>query len=237
MAKDRIYTLYLSTLLSKLEHLEGCVQELKSDYSVSHLEKLNKALHNFSQEMDLFGDAESSHLLQQFEIDILVKIKNFYYNSDKTWLIPIEELIKKLRKNIEQITGNNPMNNKKRKIVLVDDDEDILKLLVYEFQELGFEVQTFKLGKEALSFLTNVENRKDVFLLILDRVLPDMDGLDILRKLSTNTKMTIPTLFLSVLSTENDILSGLQVGAVDYITKPFSVFFLVQKALNLLKST
>lgn len=127
------------------------------------------------------------------------------------------------------------MNDKKRKIIIVDDDEFILRLLTHEFRELGFDIQTFKIGSEARSFLMKEENLQGVFLLVLDRILPDMDGLDILREFTTKSKVKIPTLILSVLSSEKDILSGLSNGAVDYIGKPFSIYRLVQKALNLLE--
>ncbi|QLH35030.1 MAG: response regulator [Parachlamydiaceae bacterium] len=73
------------------------------------------------------------------------------------------------------------------------------------------------------------------FLLILDRILPDMDGLDILKEFREKSKVQIPILILSALNTDSDILSGLQLGAIDYIGKPFSIYLLVQKALNLLK--
>ncbi len=126
--------------------------------------------------------------------------------------------------------------DEKRKIIIVDDDEFILGLLSHEFKELGFDVITFTIGKEALLFLRDEKNLQGVFLLILDRILPDMDGLDILKEFSTKSKIKIPILVLSILSSESDILSGLQLGAIDYIGKPFSIYLLVQKALNLLNN-
>lgn len=123
----------------------------------------------------------------------------------------------------------------KRKIIVVDDDDYILLLLGHEFRELGFEVITFKIGKEARNFLLDEKNLNGVFLLILDRILPDMDGLDILKEFREKSKVQIPILILSALNTDSDILSGLQLGAIDYIGKPFSIYLLVQKALNLLK--
>lgn len=235
MSTPLFYKLYLLNLLSKLELLEKGITQLKADYSLARLEKMHRELHDLSQDMKLFGDEKKSQFLKECEMDMIVKIKNFYYDTNQLWLNHLEEFVGKLKKHIDQIGGINPVDREKRKVVIVDDDEDILKLLVHEFRELGFEVETFKLGKEALAFLSNEKNIQDVFLLILDRILPDMDGLDVLRAFS-KSKKKIPTLILSVLSSESDILSGLQDGAVDYIAKPFSVFFLVQKALNLLKT-
>lgn len=223
---------YLSILLLKLKQLEEDIKDLKLDYSISHLQKLQKKLHELSREMGLFGDAANSDLLHQFELDVSVKINNFYYNLDDVWLKPLEEFLKKIKKTLEQMRGEL-MHVEKRKIIIIEDDEDISKLLIYEFRAMDFEVQNFKIGADALDFLLDEKNTRDVSLLILDRILPDMDGLDILRKIS-KMKREIPTLIISVLSTESDILSGLQLGAVDYISKPFSVFLLIQKALNLI---
>jgi len=122
----------------------------------------------------------------------------------------------------------------KKKVIIVDDDEDLLKLLVYEFHSIGFDVASFTTGAAALKFLLDEKNLKDAFLLILDRVLPDMDGLDVLRQFEEKFPRTIPVLIVSVLSSEKDIVLGLQTGAIDYITKPFSVFALMQKSMNLL---
>ena len=117
------------------------------------------------------------------------------------------------------------------KVIIVDDDEDLLRLLVFAFKEKGFEPSTLSTGKEALSYLMREENTKDAVLLILDRILPDMEGLDILKQF----KPKIPVLILSALSSEKDVLAGLKLGAVDYIPKPFSLPILMQKALSLIK--
>jgi DNA-binding response OmpR family regulator len=123
------------------------------------------------------------------------------------------------------------MSNK----VVVDDDESVLKILKAEFTVLGYETETFLDGKEAHDYIFNKKNQQKIVLLILDRMLPDMDGLDILRELINKKELKIPTLILSALIQENEVLEGLQEGAVDYITKPFSVLMLMQKAQNLLR--
>jgi len=123
------------------------------------------------------------------------------------------------------------------RIVLVDDDEDLTRLIQYEFLQIGFETIVFNNGQEALNFIMNEENLADVFLLILDRILPDMDGLDILKQFKSQSNSKIPVLILSALNSKIDVLEGIQCGALDYITKPFSIFLLMQKTINLLKDT
>ncbi len=117
----------------------------------------------------------------------------------------------------------------KKKLIIIDDDEDLLKLLTYEFHSIGFDVISFTTGAAGLAFLLDEKNLKDMLLLILDRVLPDMDGLDILHQFEKKFPHKIPVLFLSILSSEDEVIKGLQGGAIDYITKPFSIFALMQK--------
>ncbi len=122
----------------------------------------------------------------------------------------------------------------KKTIVIVDDDEDLLKLLVAAFKAKGFSVKTMTTGKEGLSFLTDEKNNKDISLVILDRILPDMDGIEILKKIHSQFPHFAPVLILSVLTAEKDVLKGLKSGAVDYMGKPFSLPVLMEKALVLI---
>jgi DNA-binding response OmpR family regulator len=122
-----------------------------------------------------------------------------------------------------------------KKIIMVDDDEDLLKLVKTAFHTKGYEVKTFAKGKEGLDFILNHKNMTGYCLIILDRMLPDMDGLDILKSYMSSSKHEIPVLILSVLSSEKDVLLGLKKGAVDYVPKPFSLPVLMQKALSLIK--
>jgi DNA-binding response OmpR family regulator len=127
------------------------------------------------------------------------------------------------------------MTISKNKIIIVDDDEDLLKLLATSFKAQGFDVKTFATGKEGMSYLLIEKNLKEASLIILDRMLPDMDGLDILKTLHEKTSLKVPVLILSILSSEKDVLSGLKKGAVDYVSKPFSLPIFMQKALSLIK--
>lgn len=123
----------------------------------------------------------------------------------------------------------------KNTVIIVDDDEDLLKLLASSFKSKGFEVKTFATGKEGLSYLTQQKNLTHAALIILDRMLPDMDGIDILKDLKSKSSSNVPVLILSVLSSEKDVLSGLKKGAIDYVAKPFSLPVFMQKALSLMK--
>ncbi len=107
----------------------------------------------------------------------------------------------------------------KGKILVVDDEEDLLKLLNYNLKNEGYHVDCATSGEEAL------EKSRGVLpdLIILDLMLPGIDGLDLCRILKNDYKTTrIPIIMLTAKGEEADIVAGLEIGADDYITKPFS---------------
>lgn len=107
----------------------------------------------------------------------------------------------------------------KHRILVVDDEEDILELVAYNLKRQGYEVRTVTTGEQALS---SVEpNLPD--LIVLDLMLPGVDGLDVCRMLKTNPRTaSVPIIMLTARGEEADIVVGLEMGADDYVTKPFS---------------
>ena len=106
----------------------------------------------------------------------------------------------------------------KEKILVVDDEEDILELVRYNLSREGFEVLGTTSGEEAL----RVAQKEIPDLIVLDLMLPGMDGLDVTRRLKNNTKThAIPVVMLTAKGEEADVVAGLELGADDYITKPF----------------
>ncbi|EHJ01440.1 two component transcriptional regulator, winged helix family [Clostridium sp. DL-VIII] len=104
-----------------------------------------------------------------------------------------------------------------KKILVVDDDKDIVKLITKSLSYEGFEIISAYSGKEALYVLK--ENNIDF--IILDIMMPDMDGLDVCR--SIRKSYNTPILFLSARDKDIDKIVGLEIGADDYMTKPFSI--------------
>lgn len=104
------------------------------------------------------------------------------------------------------------------KILVVDDEASIRTLMVYNLKNAGYEVVGAADGQEAL-----VLTAKVVFdLIVLDWMLPEVDGLDVLRQLRQQG-IESPVIFLTAKTDELDKLLGLELGADDYMTKPFSV--------------
>ncbi len=109
---------------------------------------------------------------------------------------------------------------KKKMIFVLEDEKNIQHLIKYNLESSGYEVICFSTGFEFLKFLK--ENTCD--LILLDIMLPDTDGFDILSKLKRNGKNSqIPVIMLTAKKEELDKILGLEMGADDYITKPFSV--------------
>ncbi len=108
----------------------------------------------------------------------------------------------------------------KGRILVVEDDFDISNMLRIYFSAQGYEVQVAQRGSEALS----VTRKQLPNLIILDIMLPDMNGYDVCRELRTTTRTShIPILFLTQRDERSDKIKGLELGADDYITKPFDI--------------
>ncbi|MCE9604766.1 MAG: response regulator [Planctomycetia bacterium] len=105
------------------------------------------------------------------------------------------------------------------KILVVDDDDDILELLMYDLTRQGYLVICENSGQRAVSVVQ--ESRPD--LIVLDVMLPTFSGLEICRLLKSDAvAQAIPIIMLSAKGEENDVVAGLECGADDYVTKPFS---------------
>ncbi|TCP32097.1 two-component system alkaline phosphatase synthesis response regulator PhoP [Scopulibacillus darangshiensis] len=103
------------------------------------------------------------------------------------------------------------------RILVVDDEPSIVTLLSFNLEKAGFEVLTAETGTDALQ--KTKDNRLD--LIVLDLMLPEMDGIDVCRKLREEG-ILVPILMLTAKDDELDKILGLELGADDYMTKPFS---------------
>lgn len=104
----------------------------------------------------------------------------------------------------------------KYKILIIDDEEMILKMLKNNLEIEGYQVFTTSSAKEALNLLTVAPD-----VILLDINMPEMDGLELCQLIREH--ISCPIIFLTARVTEEDIIKGLAVGGDDYITKPFSV--------------
>ncbi|RMD96033.1 MAG: DNA-binding response regulator [Calditrichaeota bacterium] len=119
-----------------------------------------------------------------------------------------------------------------RKILLVDDEQDILDLLKFNLEAEGYDILTAKDGEKALEMA-----RHDLpDLILLDVMLPEKDGWEVIRELRRD-KLTekLPVIFLTAKDSEIDEVVGLELGADDYIVKPISIRKLLARVKNTLR--
>ncbi len=124
------------------------------------------------------------------------------------------------------------LGNKNKIIAVVEDEPDILELIRLNVEREGFGIKTFINAETLYGYLKN--NIPD--LLILDLMLPDADGYDICRHIKRNERLSsLPVIILSARAEEIDKILGLELGADDYITKPFSVRELIARIKAVLR--
>lgn len=118
------------------------------------------------------------------------------------------------------------------KVVLIEDERDIVELVRYNFRKEGFEVESFSRGEDGLEYL----RRHPADLVLLDIMLPDRDGFEICRRLRAEERLkSLPVIFLTAKGEEIDRVLGLEIGADDYVVKPFSPRELVARAKAVLR--
>lgn len=113
-----------------------------------------------------------------------------------------------------------------KKILLIEDDSDLFALLKYNLEKEGFQLVGAQTGKGAVELC----RRERPDLIILDIMLPDSDGLDICKGIRSQPELApIPVIFLTARASETDRIVGLELGANDYIVKPFFVRELIAR--------
>ncbi len=118
----------------------------------------------------------------------------------------------------------------KKNVLIIEDDLDIANLIKLQLVDLGCDVDISHDGLEGL----NLFKTRQYALIILDIMLPGMDGLDICKAIRA-TESSVPIMMLTAKSTELDRVLGLELGADDYLTKPFSVLELVARVKALFR--
>ena len=125
------------------------------------------------------------------------------------------------------------IDQNKSKILVVEDEQDIRDLLVFNLQKNGFNVRAIDNGEKALSLIRN-----DNFdLILLDLMIPGISGFDLTRILKNDDETSeVPIIMLTAKGEESDIVKGLEIGAQDYITKPFSLKVLMARISKVIQN-
>ena len=124
------------------------------------------------------------------------------------------------------------MTDQKKTVLIVEDEEDILALLHYNLIKAGYNAECASHGEEALNAIA----AKKPDLILLDLMLPGIDGMEICRRLRDDeTTSDIPIIMLTARGEEDDVIRGLELGADDYVTKPFSIKVLLARVQTVLR--
>jgi DNA-binding response OmpR family regulator len=117
-------------------------------------------------------------------------------------------------------------------VALIEDDADLLALLRYNIEKEGFRTVVSATGKGAVELC----RREKPAVLVLDIMLPDTDGIEICRRIRSHPDLAhLPVIFLTARASEGDKILGLELGANDYMVKPFSVRELIARIRNQLR--
>lgn len=122
------------------------------------------------------------------------------------------------------------------KIIIVEDEKEIGELISAQLKKLSYDVEYFVDGSKAHEWLVNNKNDSSISLIILDRMLPSMSGLQICKSLREMEEFNkVPILILTALGTPDQIIEGLDSGADDYMTKPFDINILLARLRALIR--
>jgi DNA-binding response OmpR family regulator len=136
--------------------------------------------------------------------------------------------------NDQPLTTNHLiMLNESEDILVVDDEASVVEVVSLYLKREGFAVRQARTGLDALTMIHD----KMPALVVLDVMLPELDGLEIMRRLRSSDKKEVPVILLTARSQETDRIYGLEMGADDYVTKPFSPAELVARVKAVLRRT
>jgi DNA-binding response OmpR family regulator len=123
------------------------------------------------------------------------------------------------------------VGNVGEEILVVDDEASVVEVVSLYLKREGFQVRTARDGRQAL----NAINERPPALVVLDLMLPSVDGLEIIRRLRQDMTLDVPVIMLTARSQETDRIYGLELGADDYLTKPFAPAELVARVKAVLR--
>lgn len=122
------------------------------------------------------------------------------------------------------------------KIVIIEDEKEISDLIKIKLAPLEKNVIVYSDGLQGLNYINELSSPEELQLLILDRMLPSLNGLEICKQIRKNEKLKkLPILMLTALGTAEQIIEGLDAGADDYMSKPFDLNILLARIRSLIR--
>ncbi len=126
--------------------------------------------------------------------------------------------------------------SKERIALIIEDEEDISELLKVTLQGIGLSPKQFQSGEDGLQAALKISAHSKLEMILLDLMLPGLDGLEVCKRLKTHEQTAkIPIVMVSAKGEESDVVRGLELGADDYLTKPFSPKILQARVKSVLR--
>lgn len=143
----------------------------------------------------------------------------------------VDYIVKPFDTGIVRTKLNQRLQSLTKTVLIVDDDQNIRDLLAHKFRSVGCHILLAETGQKALEII----NASPPNLVLLDRMMPELDGLTLLQMMRSNPKTEkTPVILLTAKRREEDILEGFDVGATDYVVKPFNPDEVVARCTRLL---
>lgn len=223
---------FLKEMAKEIPDFENLANQIKEGrVSASAVAKVRGNAHKIAGTAAMFGFKNLTNLAAKIE-ESLEKFAET--KSGKNFL---EKLLLKFSREAKEAVKDNktkaakhdriiPAKKKNLKILLVDEDPIIQKLIIQTAQKTNYEIVIAEDGEQALALLKT----EKISLIILDVNIPKLSGIKVLERLKSNKKTRlIPVIMLTNVSTDKAVVSAISKGATEYITKPFEIDFLFER--------
>lgn len=238
-----------------LQHGQGVVNEfmILVSNTLQRIEDSVTSCYFFASTFAILFTSHNENAIEKKLFDLLSSIQSQsnLNTSFSCSIVPVsqslgnsQEVVRTAEKSLKEASDKGPApikivtyllgraRSNKKSLMLIESNKDLLLILKTAFDSQNLTIKTFSEGKPALQELLSCNEAQLPALIIAERKLPDMDGIEILKGLNTRFKSPVPFYFLTDFAAEKDVTEGLKYGALEYITKPFNLSHLIQKSLK-----
>jgi DNA-binding response OmpR family regulator len=225
-----VYDLIVMDLVLPDRDGRELIQEIKLEFRLATPLLVLSSIHNDAVRVECMSFGADKYLTKPFfDEDLIREAKKLLGKKIKRQLtlVPLDGEAQPEEEDNDTGPGPLQMQN----ILLAEDDKMQAKLIHQRLTKEGATVKEAGNGREAMQFLRSQE----FSMAILDVKMPVMDGFEVLERIRGELKLDIPVIMVTAMGSENDIIRGYELGATDYILKPFSEVQLVARVKSLLK--
>ena len=229
---------FLQNLAKEIPDFENLANQIKEQrVSDSTAATVRTKAHKIAGTAEMFGFKNMTNLAAEIEaslekFDEVKSGKNFLEKVLEKFIQEAKEAVKDNNDKAPDDDHIEPAKKNSLRILLVDDDEVIQKLLIKAAQKTDYEILIAEDGEQAIELLKNQE----VALIILAVNIPKLSGMEVLERIKSDKKTSlIPVIMLTNISNDKVVVGAISKGAAEYITKPFEIDFLFERISQIAK--